>query len=52
MLAVHGDDAAWTALSPEDDDTAEDLLDLIPEPMTPGGDSDDEDSDDEDDEDY
>ncbi|NBR00416.1 MAG: hypothetical protein EBT79_02470 [Actinobacteria bacterium] len=53
MLAVHDDSAAWVALSSDEEDLAQNLLDLIPEPITP--DDDDEDEEEEeylDDEDY
>jgi len=52
MLAVHGDDSAWASLSSEDEDIAQDLLDLIPEPMTRDTDEDEESDDDIEDEDY
>ena len=50
LFAVHGDDSAWSALSAGDEDIAEDLLDLIPEPMARDEDGDEED--DSEDEDY
>jgi len=50
LLAIHGDDSAWSALSADEEDTAEDLLDLIPEPMSRDEDEDEED--DPEDEDY
>lgn len=31
LFAIHGDDDAWSALSPSDEDAAHDLLDELPE---------------------
>jgi hypothetical protein len=31
LFAVHGDDDAWSSLSPSEEDTAQDMLDELPE---------------------
>lgn len=46
LLAIHGDDSAWTALNSNEEDIASDLLDSIPDPMDLGEDDDEEDEDD------